>query len=103
MNKKQLISSVATATGLSKVDATIAVNALIGSIGRSLVSGDSVSIQGFGTLQLKRREAKVGRNIKKNEPVHIPAHYVPVFKPSKELDTKIRKVPMLDRVKQGVK
>ena len=41
-------------------------------------------VRGFGSFVLKRRAAKMGRNIKQNTPVAIPEHYIPYFKPARE-------------------
>ena len=47
------------------------------------MEGEPVFIRGFGSFIIKKRAAKIGRNIKKNEAVHIPEHYIPAFKPAK--------------------
>ena len=33
---------------------------------------------------LRKRAAKIGRNIKKGTAVEIPEHFIPAFKPAKE-------------------
>ena len=37
----------------------------------------------FGSFVIKRRAKKIGRHIKRNEAIEIPAHYIPSFKPAK--------------------
>ena len=50
-------------------------------------NGENIYIRGFGSFIVKKRAAKVGRNIKKNTSVFIPEHYIPAFKPAKEFCT----------------
>jgi len=50
----------------------------------SMASGENIYLRGFGTFLLKKRAAKIGRNISKNTTVKIPAHMIPFFKPAKE-------------------
>ena len=47
--------------------------------------GERIEIRGFGSFQVKVREAREGRNPKTGEPVHIPAKRTPFFKVGKEL------------------
>ena len=49
----------------------------------SLAEGENVYIRGFGSFTIKKRAKKIGRHIKKNEAIVIPAHYIPSFKPAK--------------------
>ena len=51
----------------------------------SLKVGDRIEIRGFGSFQVKMREAREGRNPKTGEPVHISAKRTPFFKVGKEL------------------
>ena len=51
----------------------------------------SVSLRGFGNFIIKKRAAKVARNISKNTAIVLPAHYVPVFKPSKKFKDRVKK------------
>jgi DNA-binding protein HU-beta len=44
-----------------------------------------VQLVGFGSFEVKQREARVGRNPKTMEEIRIPARRVPVFRPGKEL------------------
>jgi DNA-binding protein HU-beta len=85
MNKGELIDVVAGEAGLSKADATRAVEALLGAITKALKSGDQVSLVGFGTFVAKKRAAREGRNPRTGEMIQIPASVVPGFKAGKGL------------------
>ena len=85
MNKTELIAAVAEKTGLSKKDSDAAVAAMVDVITESLVQGEKVQLVGFGSFEVKKRAARVGRNPKTKEPIEIPASTVPVFKAGKVL------------------
>ena len=85
MNKGELIDSVAGSAGLSKSEATKAVDAVLDSITRTLSGGSSVSLVGFGTFSVKARAARMGRNPRTGEAIQIKASNVPGFKAGKAL------------------
>ena len=85
MNKAELINAVAEKTSLSKKDSEAAVNAALEAITAALADGDKVQLVGFGSFEVKKREARVGRNPKTKEAIEIPATKVPVFKAGKLL------------------
>ena len=80
MNKNDLISSVAEASGLTKADAGRAVDGVFDSIASALSSGDDVRIVGFGSFSVANRAASTGRNPRTGEEVQIPASKQPKFK-----------------------
>ena len=85
MNKNDLISSVSADSGLSKADATKAVDAVFDSIEKSLTSGNEVRLVGFGTFSVTDRKASTGRNPRTGESIQIPASKQPRFKAGKGL------------------
>ncbi|RMF16124.1 MAG: HU family DNA-binding protein [Alphaproteobacteria bacterium] len=85
MNKNDLISKVAESTGLSKADATKAVDAVLAGIADALKGGDEVRLVGFGTFSVAQRAATTGRNPRTGETIQIPASKQPKFKAGKAL------------------
>ena len=85
VNKNDLISEVADASGLSKTDATQAVESVFDRITRALQGGDEVRIVGFGTFSVSSRAASEGRNPRTGEKIQIPASKQPKFKAGKGL------------------
>lgn len=85
MNKNDLIAVVSSDTGLSKNDATKAVDCVFDSITASLKKGTEVRLVGFGTFSVAKRAASKGRNPRTNEPIDIPASIQPKFKAGKAL------------------
>ena len=91
MNKTELIAAVAESAGLSKKDTERVVNAALDTITNALRKGEKVQISGFGTFEVKDREARVGRNPHTKEAIEIPATKVPGFKASKTLKDTVAK------------
>lgn len=85
MNKTELITEIATKSGLSKKDAEKALTAVVDTITEAIVKGDKVQLVGFGSFESKQRDARIGRNPKTKEAIEIPATRVPVFKAGKAL------------------
>lgn len=85
MNKSELIAITAENTGLTKKDAERVLNAALDAITAAMGEHEKVQLSGFGTFEVKEREARIGRNPRTNETIDIPATWVPSFKPSKAL------------------
>lgn len=85
MNKSDLVDAVAADTGLTKADATKAVDALFDAITGALKSGDEVRLVGFGTFAVSERAARTGKNPRTGEEIKIEASKQPKFKPGKGL------------------
>ena len=83
MNKAELITEVAEKTGMSKKDSERAVNATLDAIKDTVETGEKVQLVGFGVFDVKKRDARMGRNPKTKEEIKIPASRVPVFKAGK--------------------
>ena len=84
MRKIDLVNIVSEKTGIPRVDVLFSFETIIKEIKTTLASNENVYIRGFGSFIIKKRAAKVGRNVKKNITVQIPEHYIPSFKPAKE-------------------
>ncbi len=54
-------------------------------ISSALSRGDRVELRGFGAFSVKRRAARVGRNPRTGESVHVAAKHLPYFKAGKDL------------------
>ncbi|SMF75844.1 HU family DNA-binding protein [Allosphingosinicella indica] len=85
MNKQELIGTVADTTGLSRSDASKAVESVFDAITASLKKGDEVRLVGFGTFACSKRKASTGRNPRTGEPMQIRESTQPKFKAGKGL------------------
>lgn len=80
MKKVELVEEVANETGLTKADATRAIDATFAAITGALAKGDKVPLVGFGTFSVTKRAAREGRNPRTGEPVQIAARNAVGFK-----------------------
>ena len=89
MNKTDLVAAVAQKAELSKKDAEKAVNALTAAV--ALCEGDKVQLVGFGTFEVRAREARSGKNPRTGEVIQIAASKIPAFKAGKALKDVVNK------------
>lgn len=85
MNKNELLEKVSLASGLTKKESEAAINAFLETLTDVLKAGDKISLKGFGTFEVRTREARTGRNPRTGETMEIPASKVPAFKASAAL------------------
>ncbi len=85
MNKSDLVTAVAEASGLTKADSAKAVEGTFDAITGALKSGGDVRLVGFGTFSVANRKASTGRNPRTGEPMQIKASKQPKFKAGKAL------------------
>ena len=91
MNKTELIAAAAQASGMTKKDTERMLNAALDIITAALGRGEKVQLSGFGTFEVKHREARVARNPRTKESVEVPATEVPMFKASSALKDVVAK------------
>lgn len=89
MNKTELIEVVAQKADLSKKAADAAVNAVITAIEEALVAGEKVQLIGFGTIEVKAKAARTGRNPSTGAAISIPASKQVKFSAGKTLKDKV--------------
>jgi DNA-binding protein HU-beta len=85
MNKSELISAISESSDLTKADAGRALDATVAVITESLAKGESVTLIGFGTFEVRDRAARTGRNPRTGETIQIKASKNAAFKPGKAL------------------
>jgi DNA-binding protein HU-beta len=90
MNKQDLIGLVAEKADLSKKDSEAAVAAVIDGITDTLAKGGKVQLVGFGTFEVRHRQAREGRNPSTGEAIKIAAQNVPAFKAGKALKDQVK-------------
>jgi len=91
MNKTDLIELIAQAGSISKNSAGEVMDAIINGITGALSKGETVTILGFGTFDVRERKARTGRNPKTGETIQIKASKAPGFKPGKSFKDALQK------------
>jgi DNA-binding protein HU-beta len=90
MNKQELVTLVAEKADLSKKESEAAVAAIIEGITETLSKGEKVQLVGFGTFEVRQRQAREGRNPSTGETIKIAAQKVPAFKAGKALKDQVK-------------
>ena len=85
MSKQDLVNYIAEETGLTKADATRALDAMMKGITEGLKKEGKVTLTGFVTFTAKQKPAKTGRNPKTGETVKIPARVAATIKACSKL------------------
>ena len=83
LNKKALAEAVAEAMGVTKKDATVAIDAVFDTIKETIAKGGKVDISGFGKFEVSERAARTGINPATKEKIEIAASKAPKFKAAK--------------------
>lgn len=91
MTKADIVNEISKNTGIEKVIVQRTVEEFMKSVKKDMVNGNNVYLRGFGSFIIKQRAEKTARNISKNTTITIPAHKIPVFKPSKTFVTDVKK------------
>ena len=79
MTKSEFVDQVADRAGLSKKDASDAVDAVLDTIEDALKRGSEITFSGFGKFSVSARSAREGRNPATGETIQIAASKVPKF------------------------
>lgn len=100
MNRVQLVERIAKEYGMTKQDTRAWFDAIFDELGKAIVEGDVV-IYGFGSFRHKSRAPRLGRDIKKGIPVHIPARTSVQFELSDKLLEDLREATSVDTVEEA--
>lgn len=90
MNKAQLIDAIAKDAEISKTDARKALDAFVKTTTDALKDSDRVTLVGFGTFSVSKRNARTGRNPQTGKEIEIPSKNVIKFKAGSELSDSVQ-------------
>jgi len=89
MNKNDLVSSMASKSGLNKKNCEAALNAFIESVKETLKAGEKITLVGFGSFEVRNRAERIGQNPQTKEKMTIPASKAPAFVAGKGLKASV--------------
>lgn len=89
MNKTELIDAIAADAGISKTAAKAALESFLDNVGSTLKKGGRVSLVGFGSWSVSKREARDGRNPQTGATIKIAAKNVVKFKAGADLESSV--------------
>ena len=90
MTKSEFVDQVASESGLSKGDATKAVDAFVGVVSETLRRGGEINLTGFGKFSVADRGARQGVNPQTGERIQIAASRVPRFSAGSALKSAVK-------------
>lgn len=91
MTKDEMIALMSSKSGITKRQASEALQTFMGTVTTQLKKGKKVGFSGFGTFSVSKRKARLGRNPQTGAVINIPATKVPVFRAGKHLKEAIKK------------
>ena len=83
MTKKDFVNAISERSGIERTVVEKVLNSTLNEAKEAVVNGKTIYIRGFGSLGPKLRKQKIGQDIRIGQPVVIPSHKLPAFKPSK--------------------
>jgi nucleoid DNA-binding protein len=89
MTKADIVQLISQSTGLTRKDTAVVVEGFLEAISDALEREEHIEIRGFGTFKVVERAPRTGRNPRSGSEVRIAGRKAPVFKPSKELKSRI--------------
>ena len=90
MTKTDFVEKLASTSGISKKQATDAVEAVLGGIEEALGRGEDVNFTGFGKFHVSERGPRQGVNPRTGERITIPGGKVPKFSAGAGLKSKVK-------------
>ena len=97
MNKSNLIEKIVSLnSNVYQKDIVKIVDIFFGTITKAIVKNDRVELRGFGTFNVKSREARIARNPKNGTIVAVPNKKIPFFRMGKGMKERINKWPLLN-------
>lgn len=87
--KADIVNSIATTTGMTKVETKAIVEGVFSAVMSALETGNRIELRGFGVFTVKSRKSRMARNPRTGEPVALEKRYVPVFKSSPEFQERV--------------
>lgn len=92
MTKADIVNNVFEKVGLSKNETQAIVESVFDTIKQTLIAGESVKITGFGTFNVRKKRARIGRNPKTKQEVEITPRRVVTFKASDQIKDLVEKI-----------
>jgi integration host factor subunit beta len=90
VTKKDIVRTIAEATGLPHKEARQLVQTTFDTLVDTLVREGRIELRNFGVFEIKQRKARIGRNPRTGVEVPVMARRVVVFKPGKQMEAKVQ-------------
>jgi len=91
MTKADLVDLIFGKVGLSKIESQNIIELIFDTVKQTVVEGESVKVSGFGTFNVKKKNARRGRNPKTGQELQITPRRVITFRASNHFKNLIEK------------
>ncbi len=90
MTKADLVEKIAGTASLTKAAAEKALNAFLDAVQDALKKEGKLTLTGFGTFAVEKRQERKGRNPRTGAVIQIPASKVVKFRAGKKLKDSVK-------------
>jgi integration host factor subunit beta len=95
VTKKEIVKQISDELGLTQLKVKEIVQKTFDAIVETLLREKRIELRNFGVFEVKCRKARKARNPRSNAPVEVPPKNVVTFKPGREMQEKVRKLPLV--------
>ncbi len=85
MTKNKIVKDLSLRYGVDQAVTRKIVQGVLDAVVESLADEGRIELRTFGVFETRRRAARVARNPRTNEPIHLPPRTAVVFQPGKKL------------------
>jgi len=96
VTKKEIVKQISDELGLTQLKVKDIVQKTFDAIVETLLRERRIELRNFGVFEVKRRKARKARNPRTGEPVEVEPKNVVTFKPGKEMEEEVRKMPLVE-------
>ncbi len=90
MNNKEFITELSQKLGTSTAETTQTIESFLSGLTEELQNGNSVTVQGFGSFEVKKKAERISVNPITKERMLVPPKLVLSYKPSNVLKEKFK-------------
>jgi integration host factor subunit beta len=95
VTKKEIVKVISDRSGLTQLKTKEIVQWTFDAIIDTLITEKRIELRNFGVFEVKRREARKARNPRTGERVDVEPKNVVTFQPGKEMEEKVRQMPLV--------
>lgn len=92
MTKKEIVKTISDEIKMTQLKTKEIVQKTFDAIVDALVEERRVELRNFGVFEVKRRAERKARNPRTGDRVVVPAKFVVIFKPGKEMEERVLKL-----------
>ena len=92
MTKKEMSQHIAEKVGVSQLQAQEIIQSVFDGITATLVQEGRIELRNFGIFEVRKRQARDGRNPRTGQVVKVPARMVVTFKPGRGMLERVRHI-----------